>query len=354
MGSELYRMIRDGAPPDWTAHMRLVAMVIADDARDPGQGPPEDGGWPWSAIRVSGHERDGAWHDGIAERTGMSERAISRALTTLARAGYEMREPIGTDKHGRPVFTLTGRRALRFRVPPLYPRDGPPKTATLSPPYPATLSPPDSATRQHARFGDPSLPDSATLSPPNPATRQHAEFGDHRAGSPDSARHGPPDSATPSPHIPPNTQIQVVNSYLEGDHAAAATDDDDDSSTQPASLDGRAEGATVAAARPASQGRAARLTLGWDEPTGPGYGHCPDCGRWVSVRGRGRLVRHVGRVDGQECPGSRGRPAEPVHCTACGRTGMAIHGDGRCASCRRNYWRTPADVPPSYYPADPP
>ena len=40
MGSDLYRMIRDGAPPDWTPAMRLVAMVIADDARDPSQGPP--------------------------------------------------------------------------------------------------------------------------------------------------------------------------------------------------------------------------------------------------------------------------------------------------------------------------
>ena len=41
MGHELYRMIRDGAPPDWSPLMRLVAMVIADDARpDPSQGAP--------------------------------------------------------------------------------------------------------------------------------------------------------------------------------------------------------------------------------------------------------------------------------------------------------------------------
>ena len=41
MGYELYRMIRDGAPPSWTPVMRLVAMVIADDARlDPSQGLP--------------------------------------------------------------------------------------------------------------------------------------------------------------------------------------------------------------------------------------------------------------------------------------------------------------------------
>jgi hypothetical protein len=116
MGSELYRMIRDGAPASWTAAMRLVAWTIADDARDPSQGPPDDGGWPWSKIRLHGNADDGEWHDGLTERTGMSERAISRALTDLARAGYEMREQIGTDRRGRPVFTITGRRALRFRV----------------------------------------------------------------------------------------------------------------------------------------------------------------------------------------------------------------------------------------------
>ena len=54
MGYELYRMIRDGAPESWTPPMRLVAGVIADDARDPSQGMPGDGGWPVSVIRVRG------------------------------------------------------------------------------------------------------------------------------------------------------------------------------------------------------------------------------------------------------------------------------------------------------------
>src|SRR5437773_12129403 len=98
MGHELYRMIRDGAPPGWTAPMRLVAMVIADDARDPQQGVPEDGSWPWSKIPVCGCWRGSKWRDGIAERTGMSEHMIRCALAGLAAAGYEMRQQIATGK----------------------------------------------------------------------------------------------------------------------------------------------------------------------------------------------------------------------------------------------------------------
>ncbi len=132
MGFELYRMIRDGAPASWTAIMRLVAGVIADDARDPTQGMPDDGGPPWSAIRFCGYfTEEGEWRDGFAERTGMSERAISRALSDLARAGYEMREQVGIDKRGRPVFTYPN-RGIRYRVPLLPPRECPPNPATIT------------------------------------------------------------------------------------------------------------------------------------------------------------------------------------------------------------------------------
>jgi hypothetical protein len=125
MGHELYRMIRDGAPATWTALMRLVAMAIADDARDPSQGGPEDGGWPWSALPVAGrYDRDGEWRDGLTERTGATADGVSHALTRLARSGYEMREQIGTDSRGRPVFAAKG-HATRFRVPLLPPRPEP-------------------------------------------------------------------------------------------------------------------------------------------------------------------------------------------------------------------------------------
>ncbi len=158
MGHELYRMIRDGAPPTWTPAMRLVAMVIADDAPDPGQGLPSGGGWPQSSIPLTGRWATGndgqhRWWDGLTERTGLSERAVSRILTGLARADYEMREQFSTDKRGRPIFAMPGRRRMTFRVPLLPPR---------STPDPATCSTPDPATI--------STPDPATYSTPDPAT----------------------------------------------------------------------------------------------------------------------------------------------------------------------------------------
>ena len=141
MGHELYRMILGGAPASWTTAMRLVALVIADDARDPSQGMPENGG-PWSGLPAHGYSNgDGEWKDGLAERTGLSERAISRALTDLARADYEMREQLGTDCRGRPVFAVKG-RAPTYRVPRLAPRDSAPMVAGN-----VDLTPGDSATK---------------------------------------------------------------------------------------------------------------------------------------------------------------------------------------------------------------
>jgi hypothetical protein len=132
MGYELRRMIRDGAPPGWTPLMRLVAGEIADDARDPDPDRPlPEGAWPWSAIPAEGEVRRGEWREGLAERTGMSARAISRVLAELAAVGYEMRIPITgkdgnpvTDRRGRLVFAAKG-HALRFHVPPLPPRPNP-------------------------------------------------------------------------------------------------------------------------------------------------------------------------------------------------------------------------------------
>lgn len=123
MGYRLRRMIRDGASPEWTALMRLVASEIADDARDPDES--NSGALPWSAIGVEGHwDEHGAWHDGLAEICGVTPRAISDALTGLARARYEMRRQLGTDKRGKPVYAYRG-RAMQFVVPPLAPRKPP-------------------------------------------------------------------------------------------------------------------------------------------------------------------------------------------------------------------------------------
>lgn len=143
MGHQLRRMIRDGAPAGWTSLMRDVAKEIADDARDPDDGKDRSGKqvradeWPdylagrlplpWSAVPVARAPRNGAWRDGLVEICGVSQRAISDALTALGRAGYEMRQPITkdgkpvVDKRGRTVFAAK-EHALRFQVPPLPPR----------------------------------------------------------------------------------------------------------------------------------------------------------------------------------------------------------------------------------------
>lgn len=173
----LRRMIRDGAPPEWTPLMRLVAAEIADDARDPVGDDHEQGNGehPWSAIPIEGKERRGQWQDGLAERTGMSTRAISRVLAELAAADYEMRQPI-TGRDGKPIRDKRGRlvfaakdHALRFQVPGLAPRPVP-----QSSPNPATYAtePVDNTPTDFAGVaGNPA--DSAPfseVSSPNPAT----------------------------------------------------------------------------------------------------------------------------------------------------------------------------------------
>jgi hypothetical protein len=136
MGHELYRMIRDGAPASWTGPMVHVAQAVADDARDP-DGTQDE--LPWSALSIQGRrDTRGRWRDGLTERTGMSTRAIRRALEDLADAGYEMRQAIGADKRGRLVYAAKG-HAVRFQVPPLMPRPQPqssPDSATITAPGP--------------------------------------------------------------------------------------------------------------------------------------------------------------------------------------------------------------------------
>lgn len=196
MGFELYRMIRDGAPEGWTPLMRLLAMVIADDAWS--QEPPGDDGCTRSAIAMRGGYRNGEWRDGLTERTGLSERAVSRVLTELARAGYEMREQIGTSKRGRPVFAYPGRRA-RFRVPLLTPRECPPDPATICPPDMATICPPDPATT--GRGGPPILAGIGEQAMPARSGSNARQIRRPSRGSPDSAGLVPP-----TPNTSPSSQ----------------------------------------------------------------------------------------------------------------------------------------------------
>jgi len=197
MGSELYRMIRDGAPASWTTAMRLVAWAIADDARDPSQGLPEDGGWPWSALPVRGSSNgNGAWKDGLTERTGLKEHTIHRALADLGAADYEMREKVTTDKRGRPMFACRG-HAVRFRVPVLTPRQSPPDLGDQT-----SQSPPD--------LGDLTA-----------GAQQRKVSQIRRLGEPNLTP-SPPKSAHPvSPGLPkvfPDSEKSVGDGSLEGDH----------------------------------------------------------------------------------------------------------------------------------------
>ena len=259
MGYELYRLIRDGAPPAWTPAMRLVAMVIADDARDPRQGgPDDDGGLPWSAVTIRGEFRRGRWHDGLAQRTGLSPDTISRALTALARVGYEMREQAATDKRGRPVFAYPGHR-LRFRVPPLKPRDEP-----LDVPGSTAGRSSDSPTIRSS--------DSPTLSPPK--VGESAVEG--RATARDRSGHSP----TQSPPSPPTVKPTSSSTGPQQFPGRGPRDGQgDDSEAQP---------------RP--------------EP-GPRYGPCGVCGgKRYRVRDDGLLQDHGPRHG--RCKGSRQPPAE--------------------------------------------
>jgi hypothetical protein len=232
MGHELYRMIRDGAPATWTGPMVHVAQAIADDARDPSQGGPEDDGWPWSAIPMRGCWRGGEWRDGITERTGMSERAVRRALEDLGKASYEMRERIGTDGRGRPVFAYRG-HALRFRVPLLAPRKPPerrPGTATIA----GVRSPGTAIGRQGERRPDP------VERWPDPATKV--------------AKDGHPISPGP-PIVPPAPNRSAVNRSVEGSGDGEIKTD--------------------------FSGKSDR----------PGRGICPECGRTADVID-GKIARH--------------------------------------------------------------
>ena len=187
--------------------MRHLAETIADDARDPGQGPPGDGGWPWSAIPVTGCYRRGKWIDGLTERTGMTRRTISRTLTDLARAGYEMREIVGRGKDGR-VFTAPG-HGMRFRVPRLVPRDPPERSPDTATEGRGTVAKHRDRTAGNARQIRP-------LRSPDPV--------------PSVAKSGNPISPG-LPQVPSDPHGPVVNSSLEGTHDRQGDDDFDTATT---------------------------------------------------------------------------------------------------------------------------
>jgi hypothetical protein len=97
VGYELYREIRDYAPAAWSSGMRLVALMIADDAND-------DTRRSWISNAL------------LCQRTGLQPTGVKTALQRLAAAGYEMRVAHGTDTLGRPVYAVTG-HSVDYLVP---------------------------------------------------------------------------------------------------------------------------------------------------------------------------------------------------------------------------------------------
>lgn len=57
-------------------------------------------------------------YERLKRATRLSDAGLSKALQRLARRGLECRVPIGTNKHGKPVFAAKG-HSMQFRLPEL-------------------------------------------------------------------------------------------------------------------------------------------------------------------------------------------------------------------------------------------
>jgi len=106
MGYELYRHVLNHAPAELDPTARAVLAVIADDANE--------------RTRISRIPMDLLMH-----RSGVATRdALKKVFQRLARAGYEIRIPVGTDTLGRPIYAMRG-RATQYRIPVFPERDVP-------------------------------------------------------------------------------------------------------------------------------------------------------------------------------------------------------------------------------------
>ena len=105
MGYELYRHVLNHAPAELDPTARAVLAVIADDANE--------------QTRISRIPIDLLMH-----RSGVTRDALKKVFQRLARAGYEIRIPVGTDTLGRPIYAMRG-RATQYRIPVFPERDVP-------------------------------------------------------------------------------------------------------------------------------------------------------------------------------------------------------------------------------------
>jgi hypothetical protein len=98
MAYELVAEVLDHAPADLGPAERLVLICIAEECR--------------GNTRV----RDIA-AETIRRRTGLGERGLRHACERLAAAGLKVRVALSIDRHGKPVYALTG-KVCRWILPP--------------------------------------------------------------------------------------------------------------------------------------------------------------------------------------------------------------------------------------------
>lgn len=102
--------VLDHAPPDLTPSMCLVLVVLAELADDKTR-----------RVRFPRGERP---MDVLTRRTRLAEAGVRKAIRMLRERGIEVRVPIGTGRHGQPVFAAPG-RAVDYRLPHLGPESKP-------------------------------------------------------------------------------------------------------------------------------------------------------------------------------------------------------------------------------------
>lgn len=99
MAYELVAEVLDHAPEALGPAERLVLLCIAEECRGNAR------------VRDIPAER-------IRRRTGLGERGLRHACERLAAAGFKVRVALSTDRHGKPVYALTG-KVCRWVLPPL-------------------------------------------------------------------------------------------------------------------------------------------------------------------------------------------------------------------------------------------
>lgn len=202
MGHNLYREVKRGAPRSWDPTMRLVALVIADEASD-------------ETRRTIGYQIEGywrphgkGWRDGLTEHTGLRPDGVTKALRRLAAAGYDMRVPVGQDQAGRPVFAYRG-HATDYQVPPLPPRDLPPQPERVA----------DSPPIQRERVASRPLMAGPQATPFPQVTSEELSPHTADAGSPagDRAKPIPTTSGTADAEPDPLEDLERVEQAVEGE-----------------------------------------------------------------------------------------------------------------------------------------